>query len=102
MDSLNLEKIAKLDACRADICAIKHITVIDENNFLLDRRDLIRNYRKNTGDYKTGWFKSLFTGRLKLNGNQIENYQHEYLMNIDRASIKDKKINFEDIYSDVH
>jgi hypothetical protein len=93
----NLEKIAKLDQCKADICTIKCITVIDNNNFILDKRSLIREYRKLTGD-KSGWIKSLFTGRLKLNGIQIENYQHEYLMNMDRN--KDySKVRFDRIYT---
>lgn len=96
----NLEKITQLDSCRADICVIKGITVIDDNNFILEHRALILDYRKTTGDYRTGWFRSLFTGKLKLTGNQIENYQHEYLMNMDRN--KDySKVSFEKVYTDI-
>lgn len=96
----NLEKITKLDWCKADICAIKRITVIDNNNFVLDNRSLIRDYRKITGDHKTGWFKSLFTGKLILNSNQIENYQHEYFRNIDNSP-RNNKVSFDKVYTDV-
>lgn len=84
----NLAKILELDSCKASICAIKGITVIDEDNFILEKRHLIRNYRKETGDYRTGWFKSLFTGKLKLNGKQIEDYQHEYAKDINNYSLR--------------
>ncbi|HNZ52180.1 MAG: hypothetical protein BWY36_00237 [Candidatus Diapherotrites archaeon ADurb.Bin253] len=78
----NLSKILELDSCKASICAIKGITVINDNNFVLEKRGLIRDYRKTTGDYRTGWFKSLFTGKLELTGKQIENYQYEYSKDI--------------------
>jgi hypothetical protein len=80
----NLEKIIKLPVCQGDICAVKNIKVIDNNTFVLDKRELIREYRKLTGDY-SNWFRSLFTNKLKLNSRQIENYQHEYYLNIDMS-----------------
>lgn len=83
----NLAKILELDSCKASICAIKGITVINNDNFVLDRRRLIREYRKLTGD-KSGWFGSLFTGKLKLNGTQIENYQHEYSKDIKNYNLR--------------
>jgi hypothetical protein len=96
IDFENLEKIVKLDVCKGDICAVKNIKVLDCDNFLLDKRSLINDYRKTTKDYKTGLLKSFFTGKLKLNGRQIENYQHEYSMKLDKD-----KISFDKIYSDV-
>jgi hypothetical protein len=98
-DITNLEKIVQLPSCQGDICAIRRITVIDNNNFILDRRELIREYRKLTGD-KSGWFGSLFTGKLKLNGRQIENYQHDYFLNIDNSP-GNNKISFDKIYTDL-
>ena len=65
---------------KASICAIKGITVIDKDNFELTKRDLVMEYMQLTGD-KLGFIKSikgLITGKLKLNGKQIEDYQHEY------------------------
>jgi hypothetical protein len=99
LDIKNLEKIVELPSCRGDICAIKHITVVDNNTFILDRRELIREYRKLTGD-RSGWFGSLFTGRLKLNGRQIENYQHDYFLNIDHSH-GNNKILFDKVYTDI-
>ena len=84
----NLAKILELDSCKASICAIKGITVINDNNFVLEKRGLIRDYRKTTGDYRTGWFKSLFTGKLQLTGKQIENYQYEYSKDIKNYNLR--------------
>lgn len=99
LDMKNLEKIVELPVCQADICAIKHITVIDNNTFILDKRELIKDYRKLTKD-KSGWIKSLFTGKLVLNSNQIENYQHDYFRNIDNSR-GNNRVSFDWLYTDI-
>lgn len=86
----NLAKILELDSCKASICAIKGIAVIDNDNFILEKRNLIIEYMQLTGD-NLGFIKSingLITGKLKLNGKQIENYQHEYAKDIDNYNLR--------------
>ena len=86
----NLAKILELDSCKASICAIKGITVIDDNNFILEKRNLIIEYMQLTGD-KLGFMRSikgLITGKLKLNGKQIEDYQHEYAKDINNYNLR--------------
>jgi hypothetical protein len=86
----NLAKIIELDSCKASICAIKGITVVDENNFILEKRNLIIDYMQLTED-NLGFIKSikgLITGKLKLNGRQIENYQHEYAKDIKNYNLR--------------
>jgi hypothetical protein len=86
----NLTKILELDSCKASICAIKGITVIDDNNFILEKRNLIIEYMQLTGD-KLGFMRSikgLITGKLKLNGKQIEDYQHEYAKDINNYNLR--------------
>lgn len=86
----NLAKIIELDFCKASICAIKGITVIDDNNFILEKRNLIIEYMQLTRDNLgfIGGIKGLITGKLKLNGKQIENYQHEYAKNINNYNFR--------------
>ena len=102
VDFSNLEKISRLDDCKTHICSIKGITVIDKDNFLLNNRASVIEYMQLTCD-NLGFFKSiksLITGRLQLNGKQIENYQDEYFMKMDRNKGY-SKVSFEKIYTDI-
>jgi hypothetical protein len=92
----NLAKILELDSCKSEICRAKGIIVIDKDNFELTKRDLVVEYMQLTGD-KLGFIRSikgLITGKLTLNGKQIENYQHEYVKNI-------KNYNFTNFLTDI-
>lgn len=71
-----------MDNSKEIICVSRNIAVIDENNFELRNRNSVVEYLRLTGD-NPGFIKSikgLITGKMELNGKQIENYQKEYCL----------------------